>query len=218
MHDSGNLSGSACLSATRLRTNGGQRKLRDSLDRYGVSCFVAHEDIEPTKEWQDEIEGALFSMDALVALLTERFSESCWTDQEIGIAYGRGVPVVPVRLGTDPYGFIGKYQALAGGTARRHGRWLERSTAFFARSLYSKNGSRRASSHRFESATSFAHAKELMNFVGDLKQLRPDLIDRLERAPKENPQVGRAYKVPDNLAGIVRRLRGASQDSAANVG
>jgi hypothetical protein len=69
-------------------------------------------DIHPTKLWQDEIEGALASMDGFVALLTDKFHESDWTDQEVGFAFARGVPIVPVRLGCDPYGFIGKFQAL----------------------------------------------------------------------------------------------------------
>lgn len=86
--------------------------LRDKLSAYGVSSFVAHVDIQPTREWQDEIELALSSMDCLVALLTEKFHDSPWTDQEIGFALGRGVPVIPVRLGKDPYGFIGKLQAI----------------------------------------------------------------------------------------------------------
>jgi hypothetical protein len=36
-------------------------KLKLSLRKYAISGFVAHEDIDPTKEWQDEIEAALFS-------------------------------------------------------------------------------------------------------------------------------------------------------------
>ena len=59
-----------------------------------------------------EIEKALFSMHALLPLLTDGFHDSNWTDQEIGIAVGRGVPVISVKLGTDPYGFIAKYQAV----------------------------------------------------------------------------------------------------------
>lgn len=86
-------------------------KLRFQL--YGVSCFVAHEDIHPAKEWQDEIENALFSMDALLALMTDGFHDSDWTDQEVGVAFGRGVPIVSLKLGKDPYGFIGKFQALS---------------------------------------------------------------------------------------------------------
>ena len=86
--------------------------IKNSFLTYHVASFVAHEDIEPMMEWQTEIERALFSMDLLVALLTPKFHESNWTDQEIGVAIGREVPVVPVRLGKDPYGFIGRYQAI----------------------------------------------------------------------------------------------------------
>ncbi len=75
---------------------------------------MAHVDIEPTEEWQREIEHALFSMDALVALLTDDYHDSNWTDQEIGVAIGRSCPIIPIRLGLDPYGFIGRSQGLAG--------------------------------------------------------------------------------------------------------
>ena len=54
------------------------------------------------KEWETEIESALFSMDVLVALLTDGFHDSNWTDQEVGVAIGRKIPVVPVRLGKGP--------------------------------------------------------------------------------------------------------------------
>lgn len=87
--------------------------LKDRLRLFGISCFVAHEDIHPTKAWQDEIENALSSMDGFVALMTENFHESNWTDQEVGFAFARGVPIIAVRLGKDPYGFIGKFQGLS---------------------------------------------------------------------------------------------------------
>jgi hypothetical protein len=87
-------------------------KLQERLKLFGVSCFVAHNDIEPTTQWQDEIENALASMDSFVALLTDKFHDSNWTDQEVGYAFARGVPIVAVRLGRDPYGFIGKFQGL----------------------------------------------------------------------------------------------------------
>lgn len=88
--------------------------LKDSLALYGISCFVAHEDIHPTKEWMDEIESALFSMDALIALMTDDFHDSDWTDQEVGVAMGRCVPVISLKLGKlNPYGFIGRFQALS---------------------------------------------------------------------------------------------------------
>ncbi|MBN1392677.1 MAG: toll/interleukin-1 receptor domain-containing protein [Sedimentisphaerales bacterium] len=89
-------------------------KLKDQLGNYGISCFVAHKDIKPTKEWVQEIENALFSMDVLIALMTDDFHESDWTDQEIGVAVGRHILIIPVKIDKDPYGFIWKYQALSG--------------------------------------------------------------------------------------------------------
>ncbi len=82
------------------------------LENEGMSVFIAHEDIHPTREWQREIEKALSSMDAFVALLTEEFKLSDWCSQELGFAVARSVPTFPVKMGADPYGFIGKFQAL----------------------------------------------------------------------------------------------------------
>ncbi len=87
-------------------------QLQAALRKFGISAFVAHVDIEPTREWQDEIEAGLHSMDALVAILMPGFKESNWTDQEVGVAVGRGVLVIPIIKGLNPYGFISKYQGL----------------------------------------------------------------------------------------------------------
>lgn len=86
--------------------------LKERLGVFGITAFVAHADIRPTRAWQAEIENALHSMDAFVALMTDGFHDSDWTDQEVGFALARGVPVIAVRLGLDPYGFLGKFQAL----------------------------------------------------------------------------------------------------------
>ena len=40
------------------------------------------------------------------------FKESNWTDQEVGVAVGRGVLVIPIIKGLNPYGFISKFQGL----------------------------------------------------------------------------------------------------------
>jgi hypothetical protein len=87
-------------------------QLQRCLLAFGISAFVAHVDIEPTKEWLAEIEAGLRSMDALVAILMPGFKESNWTYQEVGVAVGRGVLVIPVMKGITPYGFISKYQGL----------------------------------------------------------------------------------------------------------
>jgi hypothetical protein len=87
-------------------------RLKNCLVRYGIDAFVAHEDIEPTLEWQIEIEKALRVMDAFLAIHTVGFAKSIWTQQEIGYAVGRGVKVISLQMGENPTGFISKRQAL----------------------------------------------------------------------------------------------------------
>lgn len=86
--------------------------LKECLQNFGIDGFVAHEDITPTKEWEQEIEAALFSLDALCAIVAPGFEKSSWCDQEVGIALGRKKIVFSIKKGKNPYGFFGKYQAL----------------------------------------------------------------------------------------------------------
>lgn len=82
------------------------------LETWPMACFVAHDEIEPSLAWQEVIESALGTCQALVAFVTEDFRGSAWCDQEIGWALGRGLVIVPVRLEADPHGFTGGIQAI----------------------------------------------------------------------------------------------------------
>src|ERR1019366_2724584 len=80
------------------------------LEKRGISAFVAHEDIKPTKKWEEEIEKALATCDSLAAFVTPNFHASNWTDQEVGYCIRRRILIIPLGLGATPYGFMGKYQ------------------------------------------------------------------------------------------------------------
>lgn len=86
--------------------------LKNALEEYGITSFVAHEDINPTKEWQKEIQRALNSMECMSAMLYEGFHQSNWCDQEVGIALGRNITVLPLLPDSDPYGFLGEYHGI----------------------------------------------------------------------------------------------------------
>ncbi len=81
------------------------------LEKYNLQPFVAHEDIEPTAMWQEEIVRFLLATDCMLILLHQGYSSSIWCNQEVGFALGREIPHVSIRLGEDPSGFIGKWQA-----------------------------------------------------------------------------------------------------------
>lgn len=106
--------------------------LSSALHEFGITSFVAHEDIAPSSEWQTEIENALYSMEALVALITDDYSDSEWTDQEVGFALGRDIPVIPVAIDKLPYGFLGKIQAVKAKGRYAHDVALDISEALIA--------------------------------------------------------------------------------------
>lgn len=87
-------------------------RLRDCLQPYGIAGFVAHEDIEPTKDWEVQIRRALHTMDAFVSIHTKGFSEHNWPQQEVGFAVGKAKKIIAFRMGEDPTGFLSKEQAL----------------------------------------------------------------------------------------------------------
>ena len=87
--------------------------LAEALDPFGIATFVAHDAIKPMKEWQNEIMNGLKTMEVMLVLLADDFHEGDWTDQEVGFALGKGIPIVCVKVGsTDPKGFIGATQAI----------------------------------------------------------------------------------------------------------
>jgi TIR domain len=87
-------------------------ELGQELKKYQISCFIAHEAIEPTRKWMEEIEAALLNCDMGIALLYKGFHKSDWTDQEIGFIFGRKKLVIGIINGETPYGFLGKYQGI----------------------------------------------------------------------------------------------------------
>lgn len=85
--------------------------IREELERFGVTLFVAHDSIPDDATWQQEIEKALDTADAGLVFLHPGFKESDWCPQEVGWLLGRHVPVMALNFGVTPYGPLGKLQA-----------------------------------------------------------------------------------------------------------
>src|SRR5208337_5374577 len=84
--------------------------LKSCLTGLGVDVFLAHEDVEPSTVWQEEILRRLRRCDVFIPLLTKSYHTSYWTDQECGIALALKKHILAVKFTNDPYGFIGKFQ------------------------------------------------------------------------------------------------------------
>ena len=88
-------------------------KLARILNMRNISTFVAHHDVQPTREWRNEILNSLNTMTHFVALLTDSFHESSWTNQEVGYSFGLGKPRLFLNLSKiDPDGLASAEQAL----------------------------------------------------------------------------------------------------------
>jgi hypothetical protein len=172
--------------------------LKEALVPYGISGFVAHNDIEPASEWMNQIETALSTCDALVALLHDKFHESKWTDQEIGFAMGRSVPVCSVHFGEAPYGFIGRFQAFNG---------VKSEPSELARHLFDSYRKNKETKRKmsevlvglFEQSVSFAQAKERISYLEELEVWEPSFATRIRTAAEYNIQIANSYGVVSRI-------------------
>lgn len=179
-------------------------ELKDKLKLYGISCFVAHEDIHPTTEWQNEIENALHTMDSLVALLTDEFHDSLWTDQEVGFAFGKGIPIISVKLGKDPYGFIGKFQALTS-------TW-DKAPFEITKILIKKEPMLNVYINAIQKCSNYVSSNELSKLLPFIEKLTESQVEKLINAFNENSQVYDSYgfngKKPGNYGyGLPHHLK-----------
>lgn len=185
-------------------------KLKKALQRYGIASFVAHTDVDPTLQWLQEIEKALRSMDLIVPLMTSDFRESKWTDQEVGAAIGRDVPVFPVKVECDPHGFMEKIQAIVVG---------DRDLDFVANNIVKGLLINDAVSHNGKSAVdavliamdnaySFDQGNLLATLLPHISALSSQQEESLVLAHNENSQISGAYGFRDHILGELKRLTG----------
>lgn len=178
--------------------------LKTNLEFYAISGFVAHSDIEPTKEWESEIELALNTCDSGVALMSPKFHESKWTDQEIGILIGQDKLIIPIKLGIDPYGFLGKYQAI---TFLDEKKSSESIFNALVKNEKTKKKIAYALMSLFENSNSYNGAKVNFNLVKKIEFWDPSLIKRLENSPSGNSQIRGSFGLPESISHLVKDLR-----------
>lgn len=189
------------LSHTSSYTNE-TSSLATELSALGVCGFVAHEDIEPTKEWETEIRLGLGTCDAVACLLTRDFNASIWTQQEIGFAVGRDLLVIPVRLGADPTGFIGRHQGYSGSNASSQD-MAKAIVQILSKSTSTRMKMAEALVTLFEKSDSYATSIHLVNTLDWITHWTPELLERVRRAKEENSQVARAWDVPEHVDRIL---------------
>ena len=87
-------------------------RVKQEIERRGSTAFLAHEDIEVSKPWRDEILSHLRSCDGLIPIVTVSFPGSTYAHQEVGMIMGRGKPVISLIFGGNLPGFLESFQAI----------------------------------------------------------------------------------------------------------
>lgn len=178
--------------------------LKAAMARFGADVFVAHEDIEPTSDWLLTIDKALDSCHILIALMTRDFIESRWTSQEVGYALGRRVPVVPIRAGLDPYGLIGRLQAITCNPQKPVTDLANSLLEVIARIDSLADSATEGAVKALSESPSFAEAKTRVAYLEKLK-VAPKYYDFLKNSMNTNSQLRDAYGVCSRINAIVAR-------------
>lgn len=179
--------------------------LQTALRKYAISSFVAHEDIEPTKEWQSEIEAGLKTMDALAAILMPGFQESKWCDQEVGVAVGRDVLIIPIRKGLDPYGFIGKYQGIQA-QGKTIGDVAEAIFETLVKSPKTRNKILISLSGALSNATTSEEAIEKVAIFKSLEGVPSDILENLKQQVSDNSRLVESKEFLDILNSMLSKF------------
>ena len=182
-------------------------ELKSYLRFYGVDAFVAHDDIQPGREWQLVIESALHSCDALAGLLHRGFRESDWCDQEVGIALGRGIAVVPIQFDLLPYGFFGSVQAVNNAATQEPGRLALNLVKVLLKDKRTSEKLTGANVDELARATSFDQANRLSRILAqDAGLLSREQTEQLRKAEKENDQLKGSYAFDRYLSSIEAKI------------
>lgn len=184
------------------------------LEGYGVSSFVAHDAIEPDKEWLLEILKALQTMDFMVALLSDDFYDSPWTNQEVGYALGKAVPVIVVKIGAiDPRGFMSPRQAIKS-SPKQLFTTGPADFDFMQRHFGNSGRIRSALLESFCDSGSFNDATQRFEVLSKLSSYTKANAERIIKAFEENTQIGNCWflKREDRLTGFLSSLTGATYE------
>ena len=183
-------------------------KLKKQLAKYGVTAFVAHEDIEPNKEWMTTIENALLTMDAFIAMVTEGYNDKVWTQQEVGFAYcmnkTKGVPFISIRMNNDPKGFFSYVQALSPQTDNYADslceRWIDHPRMIDSLIIALKN------------STCYADSARYYELLKKTTNITEEQTKKLVSVFNENVSVNKCYKLNGHVDSILEFINGKTRE------
>ena len=171
------------------------KEIAEELRKYdGVNAFVAHDDLDPGTDWKNDLTQHIFDCDSFMIVLTNKFHQAEWTEQEVGIAHAFKKTMIPIRFDKTPtLGFMDDFQATKISYPLVEGEIKNLVDVIVA---YSEEGQRQIKRliSRLSSAGSFAQANAFANILFDTtSKFTKEQINMIAKAYLENGQISGAW-------------------------
>lgn len=192
-------------------------KLPEELKTHGISSFVAHTDILPTREWRLEIKKALRSTDIFLAFITEDFFRSEWANQEIGFAVARGIPIIPLMVSDVlPKGFLSEIQVQTG--QNKEIEELSQLISDVIRKDYDKdNMVKKSIIESFKNSKSFKSSIHAFDGLKKIKEISHDELIELVDAYNKNYQLNQCKGI-NNYDKFFNFIKNSIKDEYYSLG
>lgn len=193
---------------TRDKNLAGMIKL--SLEVYGFDVFLAHEDIRPSRDWQDTILQNLDSTDIFIPLVTQAFKKSSWTDQESGYALAKGKKIIPLAInGSLPYGFVASIQAIKC-TYEEEKNDLTNSIKKLIDEVKKDEKFKKSYIDGlirvFTNSGSFDNANIIAQELEEAESLTTDQVNQIIKASTENSQIKHSFGANPRIKRVVKKF------------
>jgi hypothetical protein len=172
-------------------------EVKGFLPHFGISGFVAHADINPSKQWRGAIKEALATCHIFVAFIDDGFHQSQWCDQEVGWALSRDIPILPVRprdfdrSAVRKDGFLEEHQdVFLDDASGRLSYWIaEQVFNSFVTHARTREVGVMALAEAFVNSGSFDQTRRLWSIIERQTLIESPQLRRLEYAVQTNRQV-----------------------------
>lgn len=180
--------------------------IKEWLSDFGFKVFLAHDDIEPSLQWQKVIIEKLKECHIFIPIMTPEFDISHWTDQESGIAFILDKVIIPISINgeTNPHGFTAIYQAL-----KMNPTHIATGCVRIVNIL--KNDSKFASFvinillKSLETSRTYATAEYYFSLISDFKFWNKELFNHLLKITIKNNQIHYAAGVRQTLPVMIQQ-------------
>jgi len=179
--------------------------LKEAFNHYGIEAFLAHEDIQVGQEWRNTILNNLKLCDVFIAMISKNFTDSDWTDQEVGFAICQEKTIIPISMdGQKPYGFL---EAIPNLTEFGHRESVFEIIRIIASKTELKENLKDSLIRSLNNVGTFENAEKHLKILNSLQPFSKEQINEIINQSIQNNQIYRASGCRIILKELIERYK-----------